>query len=147
MRRGLQFNFRNMRITYKVILFGMVLVSFCGHSMAALLIRLNESKNYGQKSILKMELQNTYIESIESARAVVFLIDNSDKVVGQQTRWILNGTKGKPALAPNATSTFNFVVQSEKPFTKTKVIVTRIVLANGTLGDLNKDVVIKMEEK
>jgi hypothetical protein len=50
-------------------------------SQAALLISLNEPKNYGQKSILKMELQNTFSEPIESARAVVFLIDNNGKVV------------------------------------------------------------------
>jgi hypothetical protein len=130
-----------------LILFWMILIHLPESSQGALLVNVNAPKDYGQKSILKMELQNTFTEPIESARAVVFLMDDSGKVVGQQTRWILNGTKDKPALGPNAKSTFNFVVQSEKPFTKTKIIVTRIVLADGTLGDLNKDVVIKTEGK
>jgi len=136
-----------MKETIKLIMMCLALGGLSGYSQAALLITAENPKEYGQKSILKMELQNTYAEPIESARAVVFLMDDTGKVVGQQTRWILSGTKDKPALASNAKSTFNFVVQNEKPFTKTKVIVTRIVLADGTLGDLNKDVVIKMEGK
>jgi len=75
-------------------------------------ISVNEPKRYGQKSVLKMELENTYSTSIESARAVVFLMNDDSKVVGQQTRWILTGTKDKPALVPGAKSTFNFVVHT-----------------------------------
>jgi hypothetical protein len=73
-----------------------------------------------------MALENTFTQPIESARAVVFAMDDSGKIVGQQARWILKGVKDKPALAPNAKSIFNFVIESKKPFTKTKVIVTRI---------------------
>jgi hypothetical protein len=136
-----------MKTVAKLFLIGSLLAGYAGFSPAAIVINLNQPKNYGQKSILKMELQNTFSEPIESARAVVFLIDNNGKVVGQQTRWILMGTKDKPALAVNAKRTYNFVIQSEKPYSKTKLIVIRIVLADGNLGDLNKDVVIKTEGK
>jgi hypothetical protein len=131
------------RIGYWIVLW-LILFGDVKCSDAALLINIiNSPKSFDQKSVLKMELQNTFAEPIESARAVVFLMDSDGKVVGQQTRWILNGTKDKPALAPNAKTTFNFVVQSEKPYSKTKIVVTRIVLGDGKLGDLNKDVIIK----
>src|SRR5436309_3541902 len=90
---------------------------------AALVVRMSEPKTYGQKTIIKMELQNTFTNRIESARAVVFLLDDKGKVVGQETRWILGGTKDRPALAPEVKAIFNFVVQANKPFTKTKVTV------------------------
>ena len=110
---------------------------------ADLSVRVAEPKTHGQKTILKMELHNTFTNTIESARAVVFLLDDQGKVVGQETRWIVGGTKDRPPLAPNAKATFNFVVQSKKPFTKTKVTITRIVLEGGELADVNKDVQIK----
>jgi len=55
---------------------------------------------------------------------------------------LLEGQK-KAALAPDARTTFNFVVQSNKPFTKTKVTVTRIVLEGGKLADVNKDLQVE----
>ena len=88
---------------------------------------------------MKMELQNTFTNVIESARAVVFLLDDIGKVVGQETRWIIGGSKGKPTLPPDAKTTFNFVVQSTKPFVKTKIVVTRLVLEGGRVADANKD--------
>lgn len=68
---------------------------------------------------------NAHSQAIESARAVMLLMDDSGKVVGQQTRWILMGTKVKPVLFRDAKSSFNFVIQSETSFTKTKMIVTK----------------------
>jgi hypothetical protein len=111
---------------------------------AALKIAVAEPKPYGQKAILKMELHNTFTNAIESARAFVFLLDDKGKVVGQETRWIVGGTKDRPSLAQNANSTFNFVVQSSQPFTSTKITVTRMVLEGGRLADVNKDVQISL---
>ena len=112
---------------------------------AALTLKVAEPKTYGQKTIVKMDLRNTFTNTIESARAVVFLLDDNGKVVGQETRWIIGGTKDRPPLAPDAKTTFNFVVQANKPFTKTKVTVTRLVLEGGKLADVNKDVEIQLE--
>src|SRR6266704_4868551 len=92
---------------------------------AALTLKVAEPKTYGQKTIVKMDLRNTFTNTIESALAVVFLLDDNGKTVGQETRWIIGGTKDRPPLAPDAKTTFNFVVQASKPFTKTKVTVTR----------------------
>ena len=112
---------------------------------AALTLKVEEPKTYGQKNIVKMDMRNTFTNSIESARAVVFLLDDNGKVVGQETRWIVGGTKDRPPLAPDSKTTFNFVVQANKPFTKTKVTVTRLVLEGGKLADVNKDVEIQLE--
>ena len=114
---------------------------------ADLTVKVGSPKTYGQKTIVKMELRNTFTNAVESARAVVFLLDDHGKVVGQETRWIIGGTKDRPPLAPDAKTTFNFVVQTTKPFTKTKVTVTRIVLEGGKLADVNNDVQIESAAK
>jgi len=120
------------------------IVLFCAVTAhAALTLKVAEPKTYGQKTIVKMDLGNTFTNTIESVRAVVFLLDDNGKVVGQETRWIIGGTKDRPPLAPDAKTTFNFVVQASKPFTKTKVTVTRIVLEGERLADVNKDVQIE----
>src|SRR5437016_1552100 len=114
---------------------------------AALTLKVAEPKTYGQKTIVKMDMRNTFANTIESARAVVFLLDDNGKVVGQETRWIIGGTKERPALAPDAKTTFNFVVQANKPFTKAKVTITRLVLEGGKLADVNKELEIESAVK
>src|SRR5262249_23506027 len=92
-------------------------------AQSALRVNVAQPKTYGQKTILKLDLHNTFTNVIEAGRAVLFLLDDSGKVVGQETRWIIGGTKDRPPLATNAKTTFTFVVQSSKPFTKTKLTV------------------------
>lgn len=130
-----------------MILGGLTLVATVSLGRANLVLKLNEPKTYGQKAIVKMDLQNTFTNAIESARAVVFLMDEKGKVVGQETRWIVGGSKDRPGLAPDAKATFNFVVQSAKPFTKTKTVVTRLVLEGGKVADVSKNVQIEPAAK
>lgn len=100
----------------------------------------------GQKAILPLTLRNGFAEQVESARAVCFVLDDQGKMVAQATRWVVGGTKDRPALAAGATNTFHFVVASEKPFTTTnltgKLSFTRLVLAGGKLADPGKDVTV-----
>jgi DNA gyrase inhibitor GyrI len=56
--------------------------------------------------------------------------------------WIIGGTKDKPGLAPDRKTTYDFVVTTDKPFTKTKVMVNRLILENGKLANTLKDVQI-----
>ena len=123
------------------------LVPVYGPVEAALVMKIAEPKDYGQKVIIKMELKNTFTNKIEAARAVVFLSDEKGKVVGRDTRWIIGGTKEKPPLAPDAKTTFNFVVQHDKPFTKSKVTVTKLFLEGGKLADCAKEVQIESSGK
>lgn len=120
------------------LLAGLLLSGFA--TEAALTVNVKEPKVTGSKVIVPIVIKNTFKASVESARAVLFLTDDSGKVVGQATHWIIGGTKSQPALAPDATITYSFVFTSNKPFTKTKLIVTRLVLENGKRADPVKDV-------
>jgi hypothetical protein len=109
-------------------------------SHANLVVKVDEPKTTGSKAVIKLEMKNTFTETIESARAVIFLLDDQGKVVGQMTRWVIGGTKDKPALAADAKTTFNFVVPTDKPFTRTKVSFNRVVLEGGKSVDVSKSV-------
>ena len=95
---------------------------------AELCVKVEESKPAGTKAIVKLTMKNTYSTTVESARAVVFLVDDNGKVVGQKTEWVIGGTKDRPALAPNGTNVFNFVIPTDKPYKKAQVTFTRIIL-------------------
>ena len=62
-------------------------------------------------------------------------------------RWIIGGAKDRPALPASDKVTFNFVVTTDKPFTKAKLVVTRITLEDGKLGNVKEDVEIKEPAK
>jgi hypothetical protein len=99
-------------------------------------------KTTGSKTIVQLELKNTFTNNIESVRAVVFLLDEQGKMVGQSAHWIIDGTKDKPGLTPTGKTTYDFVVTTDKPFTKTKVMVNRIILEHGKSANPIKDVQI-----
>jgi hypothetical protein len=109
---------------------------------ADLIVKVDPPKQVGQKVVVKLTMKNTFKETVESARAQVFLVDDNGKVAGQAVRWVIGGTKDRPALAPDAETTFNFVVQTDKPFTAAKVTFTRVILEGGKLADVNKEVQI-----
>jgi methionine-rich copper-binding protein CopC len=113
---------------------------------ATLIVTLNEPKATGGKAVIKLTMTNTFTESIESARAVVFLFDDQGKMVGQGTRWVIGGAKNRPALEPEKETVFNFVVDTDKPFTKTKVSFNRLVLQGGKLADVTKDVQVQIRK-
>jgi hypothetical protein len=112
---------------------------------AKLLVRVDEPTRAAKKILMKVSLKNTFGENVDSARATLFLFNDQDKMVGQSTQWIIGGTKDKPALAPNASATFNFVIPSDKPFTKTKLIFNRIILEGGKQVDPAKNFEIKKD--
>ena len=114
---------------------------------ASLVVKVGEPKTTGGKAVIKLEMTNTFKDKIESARAVVFLFDDQGKVVGQTTRRVIGGTKDKPPLAPDAKTTFSFVVPTDKPFTKTKVSFNRVILEGGKVVDVNSAVNIEDAKK
>ena len=111
---------------------------------AQLVVTVSPVKVAGQKAIVPLTMKNDFAEKIESARAVVFLLDEQGKMVAQSTRWVIGGSESKPGLASGATNAFHFVVASDKPFTTTnltaKVSFSRVVLEGGKLADVTKDV-------
>ena len=114
---------------------------------AALVVHVCPPKSTGSKAIVKLDLENTYTNQIQSVRAAVFLLNDEGKVVGQSTSWIIGGGKNKPALPANAKTTYNFIVPTGKPFTKAKLMVERVLLENGKLANALTEVQITDAKK
>jgi hypothetical protein len=111
---------------------------------AQLAVTVSPVKVTGQKAIVPLAMQNGFSKTIESARAVCFLMDEQGKAIGPPTtRWVIGGSNTN-GLAAGATNVFHFVVTSDKPFTTTnltaKVSFSRVVLEGGKLADVAKDV-------
>ena len=120
-------------------------------AQAQLSVTVSSPKVVGQKTVVPLAMRNDLTEKIESARAVVFLLDEQGKMVGQGTRWVIGGNNDKPGLAAGATNAFHFVIASDKPFATTnltaKVTFSRVVLEGGRVADVNTSVQIEHAEK
>ena len=119
----------------------------CNTTYADLVVKVDAPKQIGRKAFIKLKMKNTFQEKVESARAQVFLVDDQGKVVGQAARWVIGGKKDKPALSSDKEATFNFVVETDKPFTKSKVSFSRVVLEGGKFADVIKEVQIQNADK
>ncbi len=129
------------RTTLSFILSALLLAA--GAAQATLTVKVDKPKQVGKKAVIKLTMKNTFTEKIESARAQIFLLDDNGKVVGQAARWVIGGTKDKPALAPDAETTFNYVVQTDKPFSTNQVTFTRIILEGGKIVDVKQSVQVQ----
>jgi hypothetical protein len=127
----------------------MILIYLLGLSAAhaQLAVTVSPPNIMGQKAVVPLTMRNGFTEKVESARAVVFLLDEQGKMVGQGTRWVIGGDQNKPGLAVGATTAFHFTIASDKPFTSTnltpKVIFSRLILEGGKVADVNKSVQIE----
>lgn len=117
-----------------------------GTAHAQLTVTVSPVKVSGQKAIVPLEMKNGFVERIESARAVCFILDEQGKMVGQATQWVIGGVRDKSTLASGATNAFNFVVPFTKPLATTnltsKVAFSRVVMEGGKLADPAKQVTI-----
>jgi hypothetical protein len=128
-------------------IFSLVALLLCPMlASAQLAVTVSPVKATGQKAIVPLVMKNNFVEKVESARAVVFLLDEQGKMVGQSTKWVIGGTKERPPLEPTKEATYNFVIVASKPFTTTnltaKVTFSRVVLAGGKLADANTAVTV-----
>jgi len=116
-------------------------------AIAQMTVMVSPPKIAGQKAIVRLAVENHFSTKIESARAVVFLMDEKGKVMAQGTQWIIGGSRDKPALAIGATNVFHFVITADKPFTTTnlvpKVGINRVVLEGGKLANPNEVKIFK----
>src|SRR6266496_3599043 len=111
---------------------------------AQLVLTVSPPKVAGQKAVVPLSLSNALSEKVESARAVMFLLDGEGKVVGQATHWIIGGDANHPPLAVGGTNIYNFVVPtSGKPFVTNRLTVTHIKLANGKTANPVTDVEVR----
>src|SRR5437879_64947 len=95
-------------------------------------VTVSPTKLGGQKAIVPLLLSNGLTEKVESARAVIFLLDGEGKVVGQASHWIIGGDTNHPPLAVGGTNTYHFVIPTAgKAFVTNRLSVTHVKLANG----------------
>jgi hypothetical protein len=115
-------------------------------AQAQLAVTVSPPQITGQKAVVELKMKNNLAKKVESAHAVCFLLDDQGKMIGRSTKWVIGGTKNRPALEPKKDTTFNFVVTSPNSsgFTTTnltaKVSFTRVVLEGGNLANVTKDV-------
>ena len=116
-----------------------------------LVVTVAPLKISGNKVVVPLLMRNNFAEEMESASAVVFLLDEHGNMVGQSTKWVIGGSKKMSSLAAGETKTFHFVVTTTKVITTTnlaaKVSFSRVVLQGGKLADVNKDVQIQSAAK
>jgi hypothetical protein len=114
---------------------------------AQLAVTVSAPKVVGQKAIVPLVMKNGFKEEIKSARAVVFLLDEQGKMVGQGSQWVIGGRKDKAGLAAGQTNVFNFVISSQKPFSttnlSTKISFSRVLLEGGRSVNVVKEVGIE----
>jgi hypothetical protein len=114
---------------------------------AQLAVTVTPPKVVGQKAIVQLAMTNNLADKVQSARAVCFLFDAQGKMVGESCRWVIGGTKERPALASKQGTMFNFVVAVPLSFNTTnftaKVSFSRVILGGGKLADPKTDVQIR----
>ncbi|MGP8201462.1 MAG: hypothetical protein ACLQU4_18380 [Limisphaerales bacterium] len=128
------------------IIFSLVL--FCTVAVSAqLAVSISPPKISDQKTVVELKMKNGFTVNVESARAICFLLDKQGKIVGESSKWVIGGTKNRPALEPKKETSFNFVITSSQPFTTTnltaKVSFSQLVLEGEKLADPKTDVQIQ----
>lgn len=105
------------------------------YARADLIVKYEPVNVVGHEALIKLNMRNTFSLKIQSARAVVFLMDSQGSVVGQSVKWVITGQKDFPALPPGGTNQFNFVVPLNRTIDTTnltaKVQFNRVTLENG----------------
>ena len=113
---------------------------------AQLAVTVSPVKITGLKVVVLLAMTNNLAESVESARAVCFLLDENGKMIGQSSKWVIDGVKDRPALLPKSGTTFNYVITSSQPFATTnltaKVSFSRLVLDGGKSADISREVTV-----
>jgi hypothetical protein len=134
---------------YICIYFSVGILLFPSLAMAQLAVTVSSPQILAQKAVITLKMRNGLAEKIESARAICFLLDDQGKMVGESAKWVIGGTKNRPALAPKQAASFNFVITSPQPFMATnitaKVSFTRLILEGGKSVNPNKEVTIEQQ--
>jgi len=112
---------------------------------AQLTVTVSPVKVAGQRAVVLLAMTNNLGESIESARAVCFLLDGQGEMIGQSAQWVIG--ENHTLLNPKNATAFNFVITSPQPFTTTnlmaKISFSRVVLNGGRLANIARDVQIE----
>jgi hypothetical protein len=131
----------------KAALFSLVALPYL--AQAGLDVNVGKPHPFGQKALIKVNMRNTLAEEIESARAVMFLMDGRGRVVGQATRWVIGGSKRTHRLSPGGTNTYEFVVSTREASTNlaAKIQFNRLILQGGKSADVANEVKVTYNPK
>lgn len=134
-----------LRILFSLALFLPMLAT------AQLIVTVLPPKVIAQKTVVELQMTNDLPHTIESARAICFLLDDQGKMVGQASHWVVGGTKDRPLLLPKNGTTFSFVITTPQPLMATnltaRVAFTRLILAGGKVADPKTDTIINPSQK
>jgi hypothetical protein len=110
-------------------------------------VTVSSPKAVGQKVLVELAMTNNLTVKVESARAICFLLDGHGKLVGESTKWVIGGTKDRPALEPNTAATFDFVITTPQQLTTTnltaRINFNLVTLAGGKSAEPAKTVIIE----
>ena len=142
-----------MNMNLKKLLSGLLFIVSTLCANAQVEIRLTETKQVGQKALVKMELNNGYSQALKGARVSVFMMDEEGKVVGQKAQWIVGGDDATKTDSQNsalesgkkneyavAVNTLRGQTEDEEPF-KARITFSRLILNDGTLLNPQKAVI------
>lgn len=111
---------------------------------AQLVVAVASPKVVGQKAIVSLAMTNSLSDTIESARAICFLMDEQGKMVGQSAKWVVG--RDRTGLAAGSTGTFNFVVTPHQSFASSnliaKVSFSSVTLEGGKPANIKQSVKI-----
>ena len=114
---------------------------------AQLAVTVSPVKITGQKAVVLLAMTNNLAVSVDSARAICFLLDDQGNLLGQSSRWVIGGTKDRPPLEPKSGTVFNFVITSRQPFNTTNLTARTsfgsIVLAGQKIANPKTEVRIE----
>ena len=77
-------------------------------------------------------MTNKFSLGVKGARAWVFLMDYSGKVVGNKAQWLVGGTEENLQKDPDGLEVGEeleacMVIDTQQPFTKTKVTLSKLI--------------------
>jgi hypothetical protein len=109
-------------------------------------VTISPPKVVGQKVLVEVAMTNNLADKVESARAACFLLDDHGKMIGESTKWVIGGTKDRPALEPKNAATFDFVITPRHQLTTTnltaRISFNRVTLAGGKTAEPARTVII-----
>lgn len=125
-------------------LFPLILTLFTALSLHGNLeVSVTEQLSAGNKGLVKLKMKNQFSQGVKGARAWVFLMDDNGKVVGNKAQWLVGGTeenlkKDPQGLEVGEELEASMVIDTQKPFTKTKVTLSKLILSDGNSVDPRK---------
>ncbi len=100
-------------------------------AQARLAAELENTRQVGQKCVLRFKFKNMFPQKVKSARAQLCLVDAQGKTLARTTRWVIGGPLGQPPLAPDQSAVYHFVLEPSGPCSAARLVFSRIVLEGG----------------